>query len=147
MSQGHPDDLKKTLEELMQSTGLNNGRNWLGHVGKQAQRIDELLLIGASKQEIVRDLIEKGLSKINIHNTILTNMRLISGGHWVLGRCSINSITQDEAFGIIISYDDLGGTEILWPACIPRKSIQWKNSVLGSRRQRKISCFIPIGRR
>ncbi|MBI4768412.1 MAG: hypothetical protein HY787_28110 [Deltaproteobacteria bacterium] len=64
MSGGRPDDLRKTIEELRKPTGIVDGKNWLRHrEGKQDQRIDDMLLKGATKQEIAQDLIQKGLSK------------------------------------------------------------------------------------
>ena len=71
MSKGRPDDLRKTIEELRKPSGLIDGKNWLGHhKGKQDQRIDEILLIGATKQDIAQDLIQKGLSKRDFLTTI-----------------------------------------------------------------------------
>jgi hypothetical protein len=71
MSQGRPDDLRKTIEELRNPSGIIDGKNWLRHgEGKQDQRIDEMLLIGATKQDIARDLIQKGLSKRDLQITI-----------------------------------------------------------------------------
>jgi hypothetical protein len=35
MSQGRPDDFRKTIEEKRNPTGIVNGKNWLGHSGKQ----------------------------------------------------------------------------------------------------------------
>lgn len=62
MSQGQHCDLSNTKEELVKPSGLINGKNWLRHVG-QSQRIDEMLLIGATKHEIAQDLIKSGLFK------------------------------------------------------------------------------------
>lgn len=62
MSRWQQGDLIKTKEELSKPTGLINGKNWLRHAG-QALRIDELLLIGASKRDIAQDLINTGIFK------------------------------------------------------------------------------------
>ncbi|MEW6185008.1 MAG: hypothetical protein AB1585_04620 [Thermodesulfobacteriota bacterium] len=70
MSRGHPDDFRKTIEELKKPSGIKNGKNWLDHGGEQAQKIDEILLTGATKQEIAQDLIQIGLSKRDIQTTM-----------------------------------------------------------------------------
>jgi len=59
LSKWHKADLRKTIEELVKPTGLISGKNWLRHKG-QAQRIDEMLLNGATKQEIAQNLIISG---------------------------------------------------------------------------------------
>jgi len=60
MSQGHHSDLERTKEEMIKSSGLIDGKNWLRHAG-QAQRIDEMLLAGATVEEMAHDLIRTGL--------------------------------------------------------------------------------------
>jgi hypothetical protein len=69
MSQGQRDDLRKTIEELRKTSGLTDGKNWLRHGGKQEQRIDEMLLTGATKQDIAQDIIQQGISKRNLKIT------------------------------------------------------------------------------
>ncbi len=69
MSQVHAGDLSKTRQEMNQTTGLTNGKNWLRHSG-QAQRIDEMLLVGSTKQEIAEDIIQRGLSKRDLKTTL-----------------------------------------------------------------------------
>lgn len=69
MSKGLHSDLRKTVEELKKPSGLIKGKNWLRHAG-QAQRIDEMLLIGATKYDIAQDLIKKGIFKKDINIAI-----------------------------------------------------------------------------
>jgi hypothetical protein len=69
MSRGRPSDLNETIE-LINKPRTFHGKNWLGHdTGKQCGRIDELLLIGSTIEEIAKDLINKGLSKRDIKTT------------------------------------------------------------------------------
>ena len=69
MSQGQKNDLSNTENELKKPSGLTKGKNWLRHTG-QARRIDEMLLVGATKQEIAQDLIESGLFKKDLKTAI-----------------------------------------------------------------------------
>ena len=50
---------------MVKRFGLVNGKNWLRHAG-QAQRIDEMLLSGATAQDIAFDLITSGLFTRNL---------------------------------------------------------------------------------
>lgn len=72
MSQGRKSDLRQTKEELVRSSGLINGKNWLRHSG-QALRIDEMLLKGATKQDIAQDLMKMGL----IHKDLATAIKRV----------------------------------------------------------------------
>lgn len=82
MSQGRPDDLRKTIEELRNPSGIIDGKNWLGHhEGKQDQRIDEMLLKGATEQDIARDLIQRGLSKRDL-STAIKRVKIHFPGKW-----------------------------------------------------------------
>ena len=69
MSFGQLGDLRTTKEELEKPSGLINGKNWLRHEG-QAQRIDEMLLVGATKQDIAQNLIKTGLCKKDLNTAI-----------------------------------------------------------------------------
>jgi len=60
MSMGHPSDLRNTEAELENRSDLVKGKNWLRHTG-QALRIDEMLLSGATNDEMAHDLVRKGL--------------------------------------------------------------------------------------
>jgi hypothetical protein len=59
MSNGQPDDLDKTIQEV-QNPSNEQGISWLRHKG-QACRIDYMILAGATKEEIAANLIKSGL--------------------------------------------------------------------------------------
>lgn len=77
MSQGHLDDIDKTIKELRNPSGLKDGINWLRHGGQQAQIIDEMFLTGATKQDVAQHLIKKGISKRDIKTTLARVQRHI----------------------------------------------------------------------
>ena len=76
MSQVHAGDLRNTMQEMKKPTDIISGKNWLRHAG-QGQRIDEMLLVGATKREIAEDIIKKGLSKRDLTTTVARVQRHI----------------------------------------------------------------------
>jgi|GEM_PF-5978359 len=63
MSKGQKEDLLNTLSQLKNPQPQTGKKNWLRHTtGTRVARIDELLLTGATKEEMISDLVKKKLS-------------------------------------------------------------------------------------
>jgi len=60
MSEQLKEDFRNTIKELEGPVGIREGGNWLGHIGKQNLIINEMLLRGATKEEIAENLIKNG---------------------------------------------------------------------------------------
>jgi len=69
MSQGHRDDTCNTEAEMRKPSGSVNGKNWLRHSG-QAEKIDAMLLDGATVREISQELVRLGLCKKDVATAI-----------------------------------------------------------------------------
>ncbi|MEW6326065.1 MAG: hypothetical protein AB1487_00465 [Thermodesulfobacteriota bacterium] len=71
MNKKQTDWITKTIEQIRNPYIPQSGPNWLGHTkGTQGFRIDEMLLKGATEEEMAKDLIEQGLSKRDINTAI-----------------------------------------------------------------------------
>jgi hypothetical protein len=63
MSKGKKEDLRNTFSQLKNPQPQTGTKNWLRHgINTTVARIDELLLTGASKKEMISDLVTKKLS-------------------------------------------------------------------------------------
>lgn len=90
MSNGNPDDLKRTIKEMKHPSGLGGVQNWLRHDGTENMLIDHMLLSGATKNDIANNLIKNGykhqkrvIQRINGHfNHLMAKGKSeISRGH------------------------------------------------------------------
>ena len=61
MTNGLKEDIKNTIKQMKNPTGMMEGKNWLRHTGKDHTIIDEMLLIGATKDQIAKAMLDRGL--------------------------------------------------------------------------------------
>ena len=61
MSRGASKDRENTIKEMQCRTGLVKGGDWLRHTGNDHIIIDEMLLTGATKEQMAGGLFLRGL--------------------------------------------------------------------------------------
>jgi len=61
MSNGLQEDIKNTIKKMKNPTGMMESENWLRHTGEDATICDEMLLIGATKDQIAKAMLDRGL--------------------------------------------------------------------------------------
>ncbi len=95
MSHGNSDDVFNTEKEVLSPSRLVNGKNWLRHSG-QAEKIDEMLLTGATVIEIAQELVRTGLCKRDVSLAVIRVKNhlyhLGKGSHNVMLACDLNGV-------------------------------------------------------
>lgn len=61
MSKGLQEDIAKTINEVKNPSGRGTGTNWLRHRGDQNTIFDEMLLTGATMEQMAKILIDRQL--------------------------------------------------------------------------------------
>lgn len=74
MSNGLQEDIKNTIKKMKNPTGMMESENWLRHTGEDATICDEMLLIGATKDQIAKAMLDRGL-KPNMKKALLRVQR------------------------------------------------------------------------